>query len=97
MNRDDVVMSIQDKHNLPKHLAEKVVNQDGVVNNPALELALEAVNYGKTPASSADPKLARALSESYWQAMDRGDHVGMVSLKRALHKIGADPLPRKEK
>ena len=93
--REQSIQKIMTAHHLPWNIAEQVVDDSGNVDQEKLQAVLLGVSWGKSPASSADPKLTQALSDAYWEAEARRDAVAMVSLKNAIAKIGGQLMPKK--
>ena len=93
--REPVIEKVMTAHNLPWSIADQLVDDSGIIDEGKLQAVLLGVSWGKAPASSADPKLMQALSNSYWEAEGRRDAVAMVSLKNAIAKIGGQLMPKK--
>ena len=93
--REQSIEKVMTAHHLPWNIAEQVVDDAGAIDEGKLQAILMGVGWGKSPASSADPKLTQALSNSYWEAEARRDAVAMVSLKNAIAKIGGQLMPKK--
>jgi hypothetical protein len=93
--KEQRIAELQRQHDLPTGILDQCVSDDGTIDEGKLQIAVAAAAWGRTPAASGDPGLVQALSDSYWQAMDKKDVVAMMSLKDALAKIGATLLPKK--
>jgi hypothetical protein len=93
--REHAIEKVMAAHNLPWNIADQLVDDIGNVDQEKLQTVLLGVEWGKAPASSADPKLMQALSNSYWAAEARRDGHAMISLKNAIVKIGGTLLPKK--
>jgi hypothetical protein len=95
MDSEQVISCIMSDHQLPQHIAQILVSEDGTVDNRKLEAVLMGVAWGKAPASTAAPGLVGALSKAYWENHDRRDAAACNRLKAAIEKIGGQLEPRK--
>ena len=65
-----------------------MVDDEGNVDQGKLEVALQSVSWGQSPASKAAPVLIKALAEAYNAAKDRGNVKDMLVLKDRIYRLG---------
>jgi hypothetical protein len=94
--KEQAIEKIMTTHSLPWAIAEQLVDDSGNVDAGKLEIALAGISWGKTPASSADPRLIQALSDAYFEAQDRRDGTAMISLQNRIYKMGGQLMARKK-
>ena len=58
--REQSIEKVMTTHSLPWNIAEQVVDAVGTIDQEKLQAVLLGVSWGKSPASSADPKLTQA-------------------------------------
>ncbi len=86
--REETGRNLLTQHNLPQHLAESLVGQDGSVDEGKLAVALSGISWGKNPAPSAVPGMVQALTDVLHEAMGRRDMTAVMSLRSRLNKMG---------
>jgi len=84
------------EHNLPSDIVSRCVNEDGIVDNGKLGIALQTRAYAESGKTAANEGLIAALSDAYWEATDRKDAVAMISLKSGIFKLGGTLMDRKK-
>jgi hypothetical protein len=94
MDREALINQLMVSRQLPRNIAEAVVDDDGI-DDGKLQIALAGAAWGRNPVSTAAPGLVQALVDAYWQAEARRDVAAMLNLKDRIHKLGGQLGPRK--